>query len=579
MRFHCLGGTGSIGSLFATNLARLPNTKVRLILRRKQAAADLLQASNSTPRLLGDTSDESVPLVSLRVERDGLARRTDGLEVEVTPSPADRDAQGKRGASGRKYTPFDGKSATLPNLVRNDPIDTLFITTKANQTLPAIASLIPRLSSSSTIVLCQNGMGTLEGLLDRYWPDDHSTVSGAGLYGVQSSSGRPSFVCATTTHGAFRKAEGHFVHAGLGDVKFGVVPNRAVLSSLANSRSSDWGANSEYNPLLNPRSLIAPQLSHIPLTPETRTLHTTLSALLQLDDLVPSWLPLPTLQLTQLQKLAVNTSVNALTALLGVQNGALVGSKKAKSIIQSVARECSAVFAAHIAREEGRWTPPPVLPALDETEELYDAEDEEPHTRRRRRSRQPTPPPHPPPPSLPASHLLSEDSLIDYTLRVVFHTSVNLSSTLSDILATVPAPRGPSPLSPSRTEIDFINGYVAALGRRYGIATPVVETLGEMVKLKEEMLRCGAVDRVMVARADDFVKQSARASGFTPPPPPPKVEGKEGKRGSSSPSSSPPPSPSRAPKGHERAQRFEEYREANEDKANKRIAERASASY
>ena len=389
--------------------------------------------------------------------------------MEITPSPQDKLEIGRNAMGGASTS--SGTSTKFPDLVRNDPIDTLFITTKAPQTLPALHALLPRLSSASTIVLCQNGMGVLEGLLDKYWPDDTSGASGSHLE-LGSRGGRPSFVCATTSHGVWRKGVWHFVHAGLGDLKFGVVPNRAVQSSLAAMVDAPWGEPYN-NPLLNPRSLVSPTLSHLPLNPLTASLHNTLDALLRLSDLHPSWLPLPTFQIAQLQKLAVNTSVNALTAILGVHNGALVGSQPAKKVIESVSLECSAVFAAHVAREEGRWSPPPLDPE--------------------RPARA-----HPPPPPLPLSHPLSAPSLTDYTLRVLFHTSTNLSSTLQDILNTSPAPIGPSPSSPTRTEIDYMNGYVAALGRRYGIPTPVTDSLRSLLLLKEELLRGGEIGRAHV---------------------------------------------------------------------------------
>lgn len=480
MRYHCLGGehfirapserhtnvilVGSIGSLIATNLASLSSNKVRLVLRRKDLASHLLAASSAASA----AAVRAEPLATLRIERDGLVKRTEGLEVEMTASLEDRELELGGGQSSKIIRNY-------PNLIRNDPIETLIITTKAPSTIPSIQSLLPRLSSASTIVICQNGMGVLEGLLDRYWPDDNST---SGMLGYGSGGGRPSFICATTTHGVWRKSASHFVHAGMGDIKFGVVPNRAVTESISRTVSPSWGSNYN-NPLLNPRSLVSPNLSHIPLNETTHSLHSTLKDLLQIH-LHPAWLPLPTLQIAQLQKLAVNCSVNALTAVMGVHNGALVGSKGARDLISSISDECSAVFAAHLAREEGKWSPPPI----------YD-EETLPNS---------IIPPHPSPPPLPASHPLSSASLTHYTLKVVFKTSVNLSSTLQDLLAIPASPYPPSPTLPSRTEVDFINGYVVALARRYGISAPITESLGTLVKLKEEMLRSGAIDRVVASR-------------------------------------------------------------------------------
>lgn len=493
---------GSIGSLIATNLAQLPLSQVRLILRRKDLAAQLLKSSGSAPRDASET-----PYGTITVERNGIARRTSNLEMELTRSPNDAFEQSYVVGSSRREVPrIDPRVWN-----RNDPISTLIVTTKAPATLPAMQHLLPRLSSRSTIVLCQNGMGVLETLLERYWPEDRSdeyerALEQGDTSRLRQTGGRPSFVCAATTHGAWRKSGTHFVHAGMGDIKFGVVPNRAILSTLNSYPTPPWPSASE-NPLLNPRSLVDPTLDHLPYSPVTASLHTTVSSLLSLNELNPTWLPLPTLQITQLQKLAVNASVNSITALVGVNNGALVGSQKAKRIAAAVCRECSDVFAAHLAREAGRWEPPPALHYDQELES-----DDIPSSSLTALS-----PSHPSPPPLPASHPLSAHSLLDYTLRILFRTSTNISSTLADLAAltsnTTPDRSSLAflpPHAPSRTEIEFINGYVAALGRRYGIRTDTVRTLGEMVLLKEEMGRVGAIDRVWKGRDTGRVSAPAR---------------------------------------------------------------------
>lgn len=539
MRFHCLGGTpcsprtaplkhrltldarpvGSIGSLLATNLANLPATQVRLILRRKDLAQQLLNPNaSSTAR-----DAEGCPTGTLTVERNGLARRTSNLEMELTRSPQDAWEQDTVRASMRTPARIDPRMWN-----RQDFIQTLFITTKAPQTIPAMRHLLGRLTSRSVIVLCQNGMGVLETLLEKYWPEDRSdTLEGQGE-GARSRwgdlGGRPSFVCATTTHGAWRKGSGHFVHAGLGDLKFGVLPNRAVLSSLAQYPDPPWGDHAE-NPLLNPRSIFQPTLEHLPYSPVTANLHTTLASLLACNELHPAWLPLPALQVAQLQKLAVNASVNSLTAVAGVNNGALVGSQKAKRLIEAVCRECSDVFAAQLAVEEGTWAPPVYDPSSEER-------DEDPSGLSVTSSAPPAS--HPPPPPLPSSHPLSALSLLDYTQRVLFKTAPNLSSTLTDLFSlNSGAPHAFSlahnaPSLPSRTEIEYINGYVVALGTKYGVRTETVRALGELVLLKEEMGRVGAIDRVWAGR---------RSREALPSPPSPGRERGDapGREGSASP--------------------------------------------
>ncbi|GAA5892623.1 2-dehydropantoate 2-reductase PAN5 [Sporobolomyces salmoneus] len=564
MRFHLLG-VGSIGSLFATHLSALDSAQVRLILRRKDLAAQLLNPSTST-----DPSRH--PHGTIKLERDGLVRKTTNLEMELTRSPAESMSTQSSSRSNRR-TPTIDPSVWL----RNDPIETLIVTTKAPQTLPALRHILPRLSSRSTIVLCQNGMGTLEGLLERYWPEDRSDEierereqdSGSEdrwRVGLGGGGGRPSFICATTTHGAWRKGGGgHFVHAGMGDVKFGVLPNRAVLSAISNCPEPSW-SNPAENPILNPRSLVDPILEHLPLTPITSNLRTTISSLLSCTDLKPIWLSLPTLQTAQLQKLAVNASVNSLTALMGVNTGALIGSQKAISLIDTVSKECGQVFAAHLAREAGTWspTPPSSSSALDANHDEANSPESSPS-----------------PPPLPHHHPLSPESLRAYTLSVLFKTSSNLSSTLSDLLPLQQSTTftlDNSPSLPSRTEIEFINGYITALGTRYGIETPVVKALGEMVLLKEEMGRVGAIDKVWQGRATPSTSVGAGGSQSRRERRPSIFSSSSSSSGSGSDSRS---TTSRGGRGipeekksHARAEKYDRIRRESEDRSRSREIER-----
>ncbi|GAA6035800.1 hypothetical protein JCM8097_005712 [Rhodosporidiobolus ruineniae] len=569
MRFHCLG-VGSIGSLFATNLASLPSAQVRLILRRHDNAAQILNSSRAR-----DTDDKT-PYGTLTVERNGIVRRITNLELELTRASNAIHESTTLSSRTRPPVRIDPR---LWN--RNDPIETLVVTTKAPQTLPAVQQLLPRLSSRSTIVLCHNGMGVLEGLLAKFWPEDRSDLieaeyerrGGAGGRGSwNSTGGRPSFVCATTTHGAWRQSAGHFIHAGMGDVKFGVVPNRAVQSALSSYPSPSWPSPSD-NPILNPRSTVQPTLDHLPYTPATASLHTTVSSLLSCHDLHPIWLPLPRLQIAQLQKLAVNASVNSLTAVVGVNNGALVGSQKAKRVIAAVTAECSGVFAAHLAREEGRWSPP--------SEDDVDDVDH------------PLSPSHFPPP-LPNSHPLSASSLTDYTERVLIATSSNISSTLSDVLSASPSPSSSSSSSssasalraPSRNEIEYINGYVSSLGRQYGVPTPTVDALGDLVLLKEEMARVGAVDRVWEGRRRAVEAKAAppaarEGAGKGQKGRPSRSSSSSGSSAASSPRSrSSSPTRPRSPadtkaRAHERARAHEQLRREQEERMARRGVERA----
>lgn len=157
----------------------------------------------------------------------------------------------------------------------SDQIHSLFITTKAHQTLPAIRQLLPRLSANSTIVLLQNGMGIYEELISEIF---------------RNPEHRPHFILTSNTHGAFLRKPNHVVHTGLGSIEFAIVPDPG-------GKNFEKGFE-ESSPARSPQ----PRLSDItsPGHPEfTRyeSLRATVAALLLLKLLDVSWQPMSQLQL------------------------------------------------------------------------------------------------------------------------------------------------------------------------------------------------------------------------------------------------------------------------------------------
>ncbi|MCE4612376.1 MAG: 2-dehydropantoate 2-reductase [Desulfurococcales archaeon] len=119
-------------------------------------------------------------------------------------------------------------------------------------------------------------------------------------------------------------------------------------------------------------------------------------------------------------KLAINASINPLTALLRSRNRVILESPHAKEIAEGLAREASTVA-------EARGVVMPRDPA-------------------------------------------------SYLEEVARRTGDNYSSMLQDLLAG------------RRTEIDYINGYVAREAKRLGLEAPLNETLYLLVKALEEAM-------------------------------------------------------------------------------------------
>jgi 2-dehydropantoate 2-reductase len=93
-------------------------------------------------------------------------------------------------------------TVTLSGYDSLETIHTLLVPLKAYDILAAIEQIKPRLTPQTVIILCHNGMGTIEQVQQ--------------LLGTQQP-----LLFATTTHGAYRLSAAHVRHTGLGETKMG----------------------------------------------------------------------------------------------------------------------------------------------------------------------------------------------------------------------------------------------------------------------------------------------------------------------------------------------------------------------
>lgn len=164
-------------------------------------------------------------------------------------------------------------------------IDNLLVSTKAQDTLAAVASVAQHLSSSARIVLLQNGLKVQQQLSQRY--------------------GEDRVFCLSTSHGAWLQAPFDVIHAGNGDAWLGQLgpgdgPSQARLQSL---------------------------LALLP----ARDLN------IQTDDNIIARL---------WRKLAINCAVNALTVIHDCRNGELLNIAQARKTLISLCDEISTVLQA-----------------------------------------------------------------------------------------------------------------------------------------------------------------------------------------------------------------------------------------
>ncbi|KAG6868867.1 hypothetical protein C0993_008615 [Termitomyces sp. T159_Od127] len=391
MRLHILG-IGPVGNLLAFHLRRaLPgHHPITLIHKTQKQANEVLQHGGI-----------------VRIENEGVVATAHDFGSEVFE--ADKPATASEGSRA-------GGAC---------PIDSLFITTKAHSTVPAIQRLLPRLSPNTTIVLMHNGMGVYEELVHDVFRNPEQ---------------RPHFILSSNTHGVFRKDTAKlFVHSGVGSIQFGIVPD-------PRGRNFEAGFNDTTLPPFARR----PRLSDItssesdPAYKRYASLRTTVAALMLMEPLNVSWLPLSEVQTAMRRKLVANTVINCLTALMGCRNGDIFIASAAVRIMQRVCREASEAFVAEYTSESKAWLASLAMQGVD-IENV---------------------------PVAKFPRALSAKALEVEVRRVTEATKGNISSMLADVR------RG------RLTEVDFINGYLLKLGSTYDVPMPAISMLRNLVKMR-----------------------------------------------------------------------------------------------
>lgn len=395
MHLHVLG-LGPIGSLLAHHLRRvLP--------------------SQHTMTLIHKTAEERLRMIqkgSISVQRKQDTTDSEGFSHEVSFKALDK-------LSNAAPSPLVEQLTSK----HNTRIDSIFVALKAQQTVNALKDLAPRLSSRSTVVLFQNGLGIYEQLVDQVFRNPEQ---------------RPHFVFASNTHGAFIKHEYHVIHAGQGSIEFGIAPD-------PQGRDFESHFHDESIPPGERRLRISDISSQgDPEADRYRTLRETVAALLLMQELNVSWQPLSEQQLIMQRKVVVNAAINPLSALFGCRNGDLFKISYARDLLVQICEEASAVFAAKLQHDNQMELQRLLEHGVDTSQMTL--------------------------PTLPEA--LTPPALQELVLRVAELTRGNVSSMLQDVRCG------------RKTEIEFINGYIEDLGAEYGVPTPVNGTLRNLVKLK-----------------------------------------------------------------------------------------------
>ena len=243
-------GLGSIGSFVAHSLRSLPTPPPVTLLAHRPA---LYQEFASRGWKIG-----------LRLTEDGALQEKGGFNGELI-----------------------GKTAS------SDPIHNLIVAVKASATVSALEPIKHRLGRHSTICLFQNGMGQIDDLNERIFPD---------------ASSRPTYMFGIMRHGVYMRS-----------------PTEAILAGANGAASLGIVDNDEQKSRRSQADFLMDILLRAP------SLH---CERLQWADLLQA----------QLFKLAANCVLNPLTAILDVRNGCIGDNQDLWSLQERLLKEISAVF-------------------------------------------------------------------------------------------------------------------------------------------------------------------------------------------------------------------------------------------
>lgn len=291
-RVHILG-TGAIGMLVAHSLRSLPEPPPVTLLFHRYALFQAWQRSEKT----------------ITVHRDDFDIVQDGFDVEVLPETTR--------AHGRVQPARTDHDPGFLAAQSSEPIANLVVAVKAQLTVPSLLGIRHRLGPSSTICLLQNGLGVVDELNEKVFPDPAT---------------RPSYIQGVLTHGAnIPKAVAavnrfYVVHAGLGTISLGIMPRDLPPQSPSDIARS---------------TLESDERERRRFTQSARYLLRTLtrSPVLVAVGFAPT-----DLFLLQLEKLATNCIINTLTVLLDARNGVLAEHFHLKRTIRLMLAEISLVI-------------------------------------------------------------------------------------------------------------------------------------------------------------------------------------------------------------------------------------------
>ncbi|KAJ5726382.1 uncharacterized protein N7483_007739 [Penicillium malachiteum] len=238
---------------------------------------------------------------SISVNHNGLEDVKTGFDVQVLSDDVWLSESRRHRDDS---TAIDAPNAADELLERTEEgqIECLIVTCKAFMTVRAIWKVRHRLTTASTIVLLQNGMGVVKKLNEIVFPD---------------ANDRPNYVQGVISHGLSMQDKFQIAHRGVGTITLAPVVTDQSPPLLA-EEDTHWAPSTKYI------------LRLLTLTPSLVATTETPVGLLQY----------------QLEKLAVNCLINPLTALYDCTNGELLYIFKVTRTMRLLLFEISSVIFA-----------------------------------------------------------------------------------------------------------------------------------------------------------------------------------------------------------------------------------------
>ena len=274
------GSASKIGDIFDHNSSILDQS-------RSVAEDRFQQGLRNDETALGDSGSEASEFSVIQAQSNAGFSQTQLKSDEVQHNKKDLLVSEKIRAS-------DEYDKTIYHLI---------VSVKAPQTVKALQAIAHRLTCNSSILFLQNGMGVIDEVNDKIFPDKNS---------------RPTYIIGVVSHGLHANRPFSVVHAGKGTIALGVLPRSPMGEHIQLEALNQMSSTARYIMRTMTRTAVLVAVGFSP------------------TDLLQQ----------QLDKLAVNCIINPLTAILDCTNGALLYNFYIERVVRLLLAEISLVIKA-----------------------------------------------------------------------------------------------------------------------------------------------------------------------------------------------------------------------------------------